>query len=131
MHRLFVLCFVLLTACAGSTPTPEPPPRAAAAVTPAFANKAWQVVAPSTIPAGAIYVFLSDNTLLITSATGTPSLGRWMMSGTEMVMIEEGMRYRTEVLESSAGRLALRQHNPAGTVSLIFAPARTLRLPAQ
>ena len=84
-------------------------------------------MAPSDIPPGAIYVFLSDNTLLITTATGTPALGRWMMSGPEMVMIEEGMRYRTEILESTSERLVLRQHNPGGTVRLVFAPARTLR----
>jgi hypothetical protein len=127
MRRLFLLCFLVLTACGGSAPPQPAPAPPKAAVAPAFVNKAWRVVAPSDIPAGAIYVFLSDNTLLISSATGTPALGRWTMSGPEIVMIEEGMSYRTEILQSTSERLVLRQHNRGGTINLVFAPARTLR----
>jgi len=90
-------------------------------------NRAWRVIAPSDIPAGAIYVFLSDNTLLITSDNAKPALGRWTMNGKDIVMIEEGMSYRTEIVESAAERLVLRQHNPGGTITLTFAPARSLR----
>jgi hypothetical protein len=114
-------------ACGGIAPAPRTEPRPVAVVAPSFADKAWRVVEGSDIPAGAIYVFLSDNTLLITSATGTPMLGRWLSSGTGLTMIEEGMSYRTEIVESSDTRLVLRQHNPGGIVKLVFAPARALR----
>ena len=120
------LLFTLFLACGGSAP-PPPKPAAPVAQTPSFVNRAWRVIAPSDIPAGAIYVFLSDNTLLITSDNGKPALGRWTMSGQEIVMIEEGMSYRTEIVESTAERLVLRQHNPGGTITLTFAPARALR----
>ena len=119
---------VILTACGSSTPAPkQPAPSAATATAPlqGWVNRIWRVQPESEIPRGALYVFLSDSTLLIASSTGTPAIGRWTMSGDEMVMIEEGMSYRTEILEQSAQRLVLRQHNPGGTVRLVFAPARS------
>jgi hypothetical protein len=124
---VFAVTFSLFLACGGSAPAPRPQIQPAAATPPIFVNRAWRTVAPSDVAAGAIYVFLSDNTLLITSPAGTPQLGRWMMSGQELVMIEEGMSYRTDVVESSSDRLVLRQHNPKGNVTLVFTPARSLR----
>lgn len=114
-------------ACGGTAPAPQPETRPAVAEPPAFANKAWRVVAPSDVPAGAIYVFLSDNTLLITSPAGTTQLGRWLMSGQELVMIQEGMSHRTEVVETTADRLVLRQRRQSGALDLVFVPARSLR----
>ena len=108
----------------GAPRTPAAPvqPRSAA-----FENRIWQVAPGSDIPAGALYVFLSDNTLLITSATGTPAIGRWLMSGDGIVMIEEGLQYRTEIVEIGPTRFAIRQRNPGGVVNIVFVPAVSRR----
>ena len=135
MRRLVVsaVAVAVMAACGSNAPTPKqqgPAAGTAATVTatvpsPGWVNRIWRVQEGSDIPPGSLYVFLSDSTLLITSSTATPAIGRWTMTGNEMVMIEEGMSYRTEILEQSAQRLVLRQHNPGGTVRLVFAPART------
>ena len=128
--RHVTICLVLVFAAGcgmfggGAPKAPAPPvqPRSVA-----FENKVWQVAAGSDIPAGALYVFLSDNTLLITSATGTPAIGRWLSSGDGLVMIEEGMQYRTAIVELSPTRFVIRQQNPAGTVNIVLVPAASFR----
>src|SRR4051794_6126708 len=106
MRRAAIIGLVLLaSACfGGSSAPPKAPPAPAPPPPPAFVDRAWRVVAPSDIPPGPIYVFLSDNTMLIASATGPPALGRWTMSGQSLVMIEEGLSYSTDIVELSANR---------------------------
>jgi hypothetical protein len=127
-HVTLSLLLLLSAGCgmvgggAPATPAAAVQPRSAA-----FENRIWQVAAGSDIPAGALYVFLSDNTLLITSATGTPAIGRWMTSGDGLLMIEEGIQYRTEIIELGPDRFVIRQQNPGGVVNIRFAPAVSRR----
>jgi hypothetical protein len=127
-HVTLCLLLILSAGCGmfggGAPAKPAQPvqPRSAA-----FENRLWQVAAGSDIPAGALYVFLSDNTLLITSGTGTPAIGRWLLSGDGLVMIEEGMQYQTEIVELGPARFVVRQRNPGGVVNIVFVPAVSRR----
>ena len=109
----------------GSTPPPAaPPPQPRSAQ---FVDRIWQVAPGSDIPAGALYVFLSDNTLLITSGNGTPAIGRWLSAGSGITMIEEGLQYRTDIVELGPQRFVIRQHNPGGVVNITLVPAVSRR----
>jgi hypothetical protein len=129
MRQCFAIAAMVLTlaACGGSSPPPpkETPVGPVTPPPPGWVNRIWRVTSGSDIPTGALYVFLGDQTLLITSPNATPMVGRWMQNGDGLVMIEEGLSYQTDIVEQSSQRLVLRQHNPGGTVTLVFTPART------
>src|SRR5687767_8125017 len=98
------------TAAKPAKPAPAPP---------SFLNRVWQVVEAPDIAAGTYYVFLSDNTLLVTApGAATPTLGRWHFAGGGVVIIEGGYRYPADILEAGADRLALRLHRPGGAVDV-------------
>ena len=95
------------------------------AAPPPFFNRVWQVVEATDIAAGTYYVFLSDNTLLVTApGAATPTLGRWHFAGGGMVIIEGGYRYPADILEAGAERFALRLHRPGGAVDVRSAAVR-------
>lgn len=85
---------------------------------PAFINKVWKVGAATSTAPGQLYVFLSDKTLLITGANGTPALGRWDYKEGRLSMTEEGQTYDTDIIELSSQSLKIRSHNPGGAVDI-------------
>jgi hypothetical protein len=85
-------------------------------------DRVWVAEASTTVPAGAMYVFLSDN-VLVTSATGKPSsLGSWAEDVSGLVITEKGMTTKVDVLELTAQRLRIRIHGKT-PAEITFAPA--------
>jgi len=110
MRRLFpVLLALFLGAC--SDPTPQPIP-------PSFTDIVWKVKDAAAGAPGALYVFLSDGTLVITRAGDKPMTGSWTEAGGELTMVEDGLSYRTEILELTAERFRIRSHNPGEPVDV-------------
>ena len=109
---------------AASTAEPLPPAP--------FVNRVWAVVeGPSDIPAGTLYAFLTDNSLLVAApGAARPRLGRWHYAGGGLVLIENGFRYPADILEQGPDRFAIRIHRDAGLVDVIFAPAPTSVIPS-
>jgi hypothetical protein len=90
-------------------------------------DRVWVAEASSAAPAGALFVFLSDN-VLVRSANGKPpSLGTWAEDATGLVITEKGITSKVEVLELTAERLRLRVNGKA-PVEMAFTPA--IRPPA-
>ena len=108
----------------GGADRPADSTAAAAEGPPAFANRVWKVAKSSAGDPGTLYVFLGDGTLLITSAHGTPSLGRWEKRGDGLTVVEEGIRYPTDVLAMTADTFSIRMHSPGEPVTLVLVPAR-------
>lgn len=102
---------LLLTAC-----SEEPEPAS-------FVNRVWSVSESTTVSKGMLYVFLSDGTLVLASAGNKPAFGQWQQDGADLVMIEEGQRYKTEVLMATKDILQLRQFNPGEPVEMTLVPA--------
>lgn len=103
---------------AQKAPKPEPAP-------PPFINRVWQVVDAADIARGTYYVFVSDNTLLVTAPGATkPSLGRWHFAGGGLVLIEEGFRLPADILEQGEDRFAIRLHRPGGAVDVRMTAVR-------
>lgn len=120
--RLLAAC-LLVTACARQE-APVAANSAAAAISPAsFVNKVWRVSQSSDVAAGMLYVFLSDGTLVIASAHGTPALGTWRLEGEALTMVEEGLPYVVDVLELSAAKFRIRVNNPGESTDITFVPA--------
>jgi heat shock protein HslJ len=88
-----------------------------------FVNKVWTVAKSTAVAQGTLYVFLSEGTLVIASSTGKPSLGKWTRDGGRLTMIEEGIPYRTDILEVRDDLLRIRSHNPGGAVDITLVPA--------
>lgn len=91
---------------------------------PAFANTVWRVAAPSGIEAGALYVFLSDGSLLIASDHGTPSLGRWRSDGDTLTLVEEGIPHAAAILRRTADSLSIRFPGPGDPLLVTFVRAQ-------
>ena len=75
------------------------------------------------VEAGTLYVFLSDGTLVITSAHSKPMLGTWSRSGAELSMVEESIPYRVEILRLTNDSFDIRSHNPGTAVDIEMSPA--------
>ena len=86
-------------------------------------NRVWSVSRSSAVEAGTLYVFLSDGTLVITSPHAKPLVGQWKRSGAGLVLTEESIAYRTEILELGPGSFAIRSHNPGEPVDIWLVPA--------
>ena len=71
-----------------------------------------------------LYVFLGDGTLLIASAHGTPSLGRWESAGKGIVLVEEGLRHPADMLASTHDTFSIRVHSPGEPLDITFVPAK-------
>lgn len=104
----------------GAPTTAAPAP---AATPPTFVNHVWRVVASTAVAPGQLYVFLSDGTLVITSATGTPAFGTWKHDGDGVTMVEEGRPYRVDVLGLTDTEFSIRSHNPGTPVDIRFVRA--------
>jgi len=126
------LAIVALAACAHSDPprAREPAagdaaaaPSADTAAAPAFADLIWRVAHSTGGNTGDYYVFLSDGSLLIASAHGTPSLGSWRGSGDHLTVVEEGRPYPATIRALTADTFAIRLTSPGAPVDLTFARA--------
>ena len=90
---------------------------------PGFTDRVWQVAASPGVEPGMLYVFLGDGTLLIASAHGTPSLGRWESAGNGIVLVEEGLRHPADVLVSTRDTLSIRLHSPGEPLNITLVSA--------
>jgi hypothetical protein len=92
-----------------------------AAEAPTFVNRVWSVAERSDGAApGALYVFLTDGTLLISAPDATPALGRWRADGDGVVMVEEGIEYRVDILAVETDEFRIRSHNPGEPIEIRF-----------
>lgn len=117
------------TLACGTPPAPAPAATSPPVVTPApvarvsFVNRVWRVAGVDGVATDQLYVFLSGGTLVITSATGTPMLGRWAHAGPGLTMVEEGREYTTDILSLTGDEFRLRSHNPGQPVEIRLVPA--------
>ena len=96
-----------------------------------FTNRVWRVAQSTGVPVGTLYVFLSDNTMLITPpAATTPVLGRWHSAAGGLVLIEEGFRFPADIVELGQERFVIRVHREGSSVDIAMVPARDLTPPA-
>ena len=95
--------------------TPEPAP--------SFVNRVWQVDSSTSVARGTLYVFLSEGTLIVTSANGTPMVGAWALRNDSLTMVEEGIAYPTDILHLDAQHFRIRSHNPGEPVHITLVPA--------
>lgn len=121
MRLIVVASFVAVLV--GCSRPPAPAVSREVAEPPGFVNRVWSVRTSNTVAPGQLYVFVSDGTLLVTSATGTPSLGNWTYADGVFTMIEEGIAYKTDIVALSRDELRLRSHNPGEPVELTLVPA--------
>ncbi len=121
-----LLAFALIgtLACAAPTPPARPAPATAPVTPPAtFVNRVWRVADSTAAAPGQLYVFLSEGTLVMTSPSGTPSLGTWRRDGDGFTMVEEGRPYRVDILALSDAEFRIRSHNPGQPVDIRLVPA--------
>ena len=123
-RRIVAAAVVLLLAGCARGPA-HVPAHAAPPVT--FVNRVWAVADSSSMPSGALYVFLADGTLAISSPHGTPSFGAWKREAGGLTVIEEGRPYPADILRLDAEAFWLRLHDPGEGVLLRFVPADTAR----
>jgi len=117
-----------ITAACGTPPAPPvaaDPPEAIVAPGPAvsFVNRVWRAVAANGAPRDELYVFLSGGTLVITSLTGTPMVGRWAHVGERITMVEDGVEHTADILALTADEFRIRSYNPGEPLELHFVPA--------
>jgi hypothetical protein len=91
---------------------------------PDFANKPWKVTAPEGAPAGSLYIFMSNGTLLQTSCVEVYRLSSWRMDGQKLIITEDpNTRIEGEVQQPDASTLRVRLKLRSG-----WDPWKTLRL---
>lgn len=90
---------------------------------PTFINRVWQVADSTGHASGDLYAFLGEGTLVVASATGKPSLGRWSGTTDSLTLVEQGAAHVVEVLGLTATTFRIRSHHPRGTVDLLLVPA--------
>jgi hypothetical protein len=127
MRSLFltiVAAALVLFSCSAPEPSPSDSSTTttAAAATPSFVNKVWVVAESKTVAVGELRVFLSDGTLVMTSPHATPSFGQWRYTDGNLTITEEGLDYRTEILELSDA-FRIRMFSPGEPVEIRFALA--------
>ncbi|MBA2351368.1 MAG: lipocalin family protein [Pseudomonadota bacterium] len=121
---LILASALALTGCSWQSVRPEQALDGAGGGAVSFVNRVWQVENSSGVAPGTLYVFLSEGTLLITSANSTPLLGTWKYEGGELTMVEEGRPYKTDILQLSADEFRIRSNNPGEPVEVRLVPAK-------
>ncbi len=117
---------LLALACGSpaAPPVETAPPVASPPAPPAtFVNRVWRAVAANGVPRDELYVFLSGGTLVVTSSTGTPMVGRWAHVGERVTMVEAGVEHTADILTLTADEFRIRSYNPGEPVELHFVPA--------
>jgi hypothetical protein len=88
-----------------------------------FVDRVWRVRESSAVAPGTLYTFLSEGTLVVAAASGTPSLGRWRYENGALTMTEEGQDYPTDIVGLGAREFRIRSHNPGTPVDIVLEPA--------
>jgi len=120
---------IVLAGCGRRESPPTPAREPAAAESPAkqpasFVNRVWEIVESPQADTGALRVFLSDGTLVMTSPNATPAFGRWRYTDGQLTIIEEGQAYPTDILALTDREFRIRMHSPGEPVEIRFAPAK-------
>jgi hypothetical protein len=128
--RKIVAAATLAFALMACSPSPQPSgdpaapaARPAPAKPPAFVDRDWRVESSTAVTPGTLYRFGADGSLRIESPGSPPALGRWTYDGGKLVMIEDGIAYRTDILALDAKRFAIRSHNPGEPVDIAMVDA--------
>ena len=103
------------------TQAPAEPPPAEAAVS--FVNRVWVVAESKQVERGALRVFLSDGTLVMTSPNSKPAFGQWRSAGGRLTINEEGRNYPVDILALSERAFRIRINGPGEPVEILFVPA--------
>ena len=89
-----------------------------------------RVIASDGVRPGATYAFLSDGTLVIEAPAGNPpGYGKWHLDDGQLTIEEAGIAYPTDIVRNDADHLALRSHNPAGTLDIELERVPDVALP--
>lgn len=97
-------------------------PSAAPAAT--FVDRVWRVARSTGVSPGTLYAFFDEGTLLVVSAGNKPLVGTWSHAGDgHLVMVEDSIGYRVDVLELTRDSFKIRSHNPGGSVDIELVPA--------
>jgi hypothetical protein len=121
LYGLLLACLAL--SCSESKAPPERPPQVGDGTPTAFVNRVWRAKESTAVAPGTLYVFLTDGTLLVTSPHSTPLVGSWKLENGQFTMVEDGLSYPTDILESGPNLLRLRSHNPGEPVDMTLVPA--------
>jgi heat shock protein HslJ/uncharacterized membrane protein len=136
--RLVTLIAITAWALAGCDRSEGPPPAAPAAppvpaqapAEPApaeaavsFVNRVWVVAESKQVERGALRVFLSDGTLVMTSPNSTPAFGQWRSEGGRLTITEENRNYPVDILGLSERAFRIRINGPGAPIEILFAPA--------
>jgi hypothetical protein len=123
---ILAVCVVVATGCAPSAETTRLATAEKSREMPTnslFVNRVWSVRNSNTVVAGTLYTFLSEGTLVITSPTSKPALGKWERRDGGLTMIEEGNRYPAEVVTLTNDEFRIRVNGPGEPVDIVFEPA--------
>ncbi len=71
-----------------------------------------------------LYVFLEDGTLVMAGPGGKPAFGSWKRDNGALVMIEESIPYKVDILELTNDTFRIRSHNPGEPVEITLVPAK-------
>ena len=126
--RSFIIVFtsdLLLTGCSKEIAPPGQGLTGTGVTSASFVNKVWQVSSSSSGTLGTLYVFLSEGTLLITLPNTKPLLGTWKYENGEFLLVEEGLPYKTDILQLDVDQFSIRSHNPGEPVEITLVPAET------
>ena len=116
---------VLLVALAGCAGAPSPPDGSTSATeAPRFVNRVWEVAASTSVSPGMLYVFLEDGTLVMTGSGGKPAFGSWKRDNGALIMVEESIPYKVDILELTNDTFRIRSHNPGEPVEIRLVPAK-------
>lgn len=121
-----LILVALLSACSEERIDVLPLPAEAPAVAEApatFVNTVWRVSESAQVAHGSLYVFLSEGTLVMASAHGTPAFGKWKQDGGQLYMIEEGIEHKVEVLKLSDNIFRIRSRSNGAPVEMTLVPA--------
>lgn len=124
MIRLAVVALTLVLANCGGTPPSADVSTPPTDSPPTFVNRVWKVAAPATVSPGMLYVFLEDGTLVMAGPGGKPAFGLWKRDGGGLIMIEESIPYRVDILELTSDTFRIRSHNPGEPLEITLVPAK-------
>jgi heat shock protein HslJ/uncharacterized membrane protein len=111
------------SAPAPATPAEAPAQAAPKTASPSYVNRVWRVAESRQVARGALRVFLSDGTLVMTSPGSAPAFGQWNAEGGRLTITEEGLSYPVDVLELGEDAFRIRINGPGEPVEILFEPA--------